>query len=104
MRLTLVLPLVLLAAPAAAQSLPSAEAVQGVDPQLLLGAPLLTNEEKYELTRQPQYQLEVQPLPVIPQDAVKDAAAYTAADAAACEASGGFVADLPAGRKGCLRF
>ena len=76
----------------------------GIDPSIFIGAPLLSNEEKYELTKAPQFQFQPTDLMVIGGSDVKPAQEWSATDVAACEASGGEVLPLSAGRKMCMRF
>jgi len=75
-----------------------------IDPSIFIGAPLLSNEEKYELTKAPRFQFEATDYLVIGDGDVKDTESWSAADTAACEASGGEVLPLPAGRNMCFRF
>jgi hypothetical protein len=75
-----------------------------IDPSIFIGAPLLSNEDKYELTKAPRFQFQPTPYVVIGDDAVKPADSWTKADDAACAASGGEVLPLPAGRTMCFRF
>jgi len=75
-----------------------------IDPSIFIGAPLLTNDEKYELTKAPRFQFQSTDYIVIEGGDVKDDGAWSAADTETCEASGGEVLPLPAGRKMCFRF
>lgn len=75
-----------------------------IDPSIFIGAPLLSNDEKYELTKAPRFQFENTDFLVIEGGDIKDAGGWTDADTAACEASGGDVLPLPAGRTMCFRF
>ena len=79
-------------------------ALNGVDPSIFIGAPLLSNDEKYELTKAPEFQFSPTDYLVIGEDAVKPAESWNATDTSACEASGGIVLPLPAGRTMCFRF
>ncbi len=82
----------------------SETALENVDPSIFIGAPLLSNEEKYELTKAPQFQFQPTDYLVIGEEAVKPADNWAAADTTACEGSGGVVLPLPAGRTMCFRF
>ena len=75
-----------------------------IDPSIFIGAPLLSNDEKYELTKAPRFQFQSTDFVVIEGGDVKDNAGWTDADTAACEASGGEALPLPAGRTMCFRF
>ncbi len=75
-----------------------------IDPSIFIGAPLLSNEEKYELTKAPEFQFQPSDYLVIEGGDIKATGAWSAADTAACEASGGEVLPLPAGRQMCFRF
>lgn len=96
---------ILLALPAAAlaqsQDFPT-NIPDDIDPSIFIGAPLLTNDEKYELTKAPRFQF--QPTDMVVLNTVKPAAEWTAADTTACNDSGGDVIDLPAARKTCFKF
>jgi len=83
---------------------PAATVTDPIDPSIFIGAPLLTNDEKYELTKAPRFQFQPTEFLVIGDGDVKTAEGWTAEAIAACEASGGEVLPLPAGRKMCLRF
>lgn len=85
----------LVAAPAYAE-------VPDVDPEIFVGAPLLTNDEKYELTQAPEFQIPTASFPVIAPGQIKPTDAWNADDSAACAASGGIEIELPAARKTCL--
>ena len=89
---------------AAAQEAFPQDIPDDIDPSILIGAPLLSNEEKYELTKAPRFQFRPTEYLVIGEGDVKDAEAWSAADSAACEAAGGEVLPLPAGRTMCFRF
>ena len=75
-----------------------------VNPDIFVGAPLLTNEEKYELTKAPRFQFQQSDLFVIAPSAIKPSAAWTDAERAACTASGGEIVEITAGRSACLNF
>ncbi len=75
-----------------------------IDPSIFIGAPLLSNQEKYELTKAPRFQFQQTDLLVVGEGDVKDAAEWSEADRAACAASGGEVLPLTAGRAMCFRF
>ena len=81
------------------QSLPD-----DIDPSIFIGAPLLSNDDKYELTKAPRFQFQSTDYLVIGNDDIKNAEGWSDADTAACEASGGEVLPLPAGRTMCFRF
>lgn len=100
--------LAFLPAAALAQSAPTGSLLEDIpddiDPSIFIGAPLLSNEAKYELTKAPRFQFESTDFLVIEGGDIKDTQSWTAADTAACEASGGEVLPLPAGRSLCFRF
>ena len=75
-----------------------------IDPSIFIGAPLLSNDEKYELTKAPRFQFQPTDMLVVGEGDVKGASEWTDADTAACTASGGDVLPLPAGRTMCFRF
>jgi hypothetical protein len=75
-----------------------------IDPSIFIGAPLLSNDEKYELTKAPRFQFQPTDLIVVEGGDVKTAGEWTDADTAACAASGGEVLPLAAGRTMCFRF
>lgn len=75
-----------------------------IDPNIFVGAPLMTNEEKYEYTKAPEFQFQPTDMLVIGSSAVKPTADWTDADTAACTAKGGEIIALPAGRTTCFAF
>ena len=100
-----------LALPALAQTGPARTTEQliqsipdDIDPSIFIGAPLLSNEEKYELTKAPRFQFEATDLLVIEGGDVRETGAWSPGAIAACEASGGEVLPLSAGRSMCFRF
>ena len=95
--------LALLPGAALAQAIPQ-NIPDDIDPSIFIGAPLLSNQEKYELTKAPRFQFQPTEFLVIGDGDVKDAQSWSDSDIAACEASGGEVLPLPAGRKMCFRF
>ncbi len=95
--------LALLPTVAFAQDIP-ATIPDDIDPSIFIGAPLLSNEEKYELTKAPRFQFQPTDFLVIGGGDVKPADNWTEADTTACTASGGEVMPLAADRKMCLRF
>lgn len=97
------LPAAALATAVHAQDIP-ATIPDDIDPSIFIGARLLSNDEKYELTKAPRFQFQATEFLVIGDGDVKDADSWSAEDTAACEASGGDVLPLPAGRTMCFRF
>ncbi len=79
-------------------------ATDPIDPNIFIGAPLMTNEEKYEYTKGPEFQFQPTGMLVIGPSAVKPTAEWTDADTAACSARDGEVIALPAGRTTCFVF
>lgn len=73
-----------------------------IDPSIFVGERLLSNDEKYELTKAPRFQF--QPTEMLVLGLVKPEGAWTDADTAACTGSGGEVIPLPAARKTCFKF
>ena len=73
--------------------------------EVLIGAPLLSNQEKYELTQDPKYDVaNDESLFVVEGGTVKDAGAWTAADSEACKNSGGIELPISAGRIACFKL
>lgn len=73
--------------------------------EVLIGAPLLSSQEKYELTQDPQYDVaNDESLFVVEGGTVKDAGTWTAADSEACKNSGGIELPISAGRIACFKL